>query len=75
MGVIMPLPKNAKNDFNIFVHRDSDNNLITSDDTPAAIANVDYVPEATEIVRVRIVNATKGANANGRATLYFNVSP
>ncbi|HZZ78330.1 MAG TPA: DUF4339 domain-containing protein [Gemmataceae bacterium] len=72
---VVPNGKGANIDFNLFVHRDSDNAMLASDDGPGAVASVSFVPQATEIVRVRIVNAGQGPKTNSSAKLFFDVSP
>jgi hypothetical protein len=72
---VVPTAEGPNVDFNLFVHRDSDNAVLASDDGPGASATVTFVPQATEIVRVRVVNASRGAKTSSTAKLFYDVSP
>ena len=73
---VSPTSKKPNIDFNLYVNRDGGNKaLLASDEGPQAIAKVEFTPQVTEIVRVRIVNASKGKSPNSAATLYYDVSP
>lgn len=73
---VVPSSKKANVDFNLFVNRDAgDRGLLASDDGPNAAASVEFVAQDTEIVRVRIVNASKGPGTASKAKLFYDVSP
>ncbi len=73
---VVPTAKGPNIEFKLFVHRvGGDNALLFSDDGPAAVATVNFTLQDTEIVRVRVVNASKGPNANSKAKLFYDVSP
>jgi GYF domain 2 len=71
-----PSAKGPNIDFNLIVSRDGgDNAQIASDERPDAKASVDVTLQNTEIVRVRVINASKGPGTNSKAKLYYDVSP
>ncbi len=74
----VPTGAGPKTDFNIIVVKDSDpNQVIAQDNGPEPRASVSFTLPATEIVAVRILNATpKGAGGGTpRGALAFDVSP
>jgi hypothetical protein len=60
-------------DFNLFVVRDADGAQLQADSRPTVFADVNFRVDATEIIRVRVVNA--GKTTPTKSTLYYNVSP
>jgi GYF domain 2 len=73
---VVPSQKGKNIDFNLYVNRDGgDKALLASDERPQATAEVTFVAQITEIVSVRIVNASKGKLTNSAATLFYDVSP
>lgn len=72
------VPTNPKTDFNMIVVKDSDPNQVLGQDMgPEARASVSFSLPKTEIVQVRIVNATgKSAGAGAyKGTLSYDASP
>ncbi len=73
---VAPTSKRPNIDFNLYVNRDGgDNALLAADEGPQASAEVNFVSQNTEVVTVRIVNASQGKGLDSAATLYYDVSP
>ena len=71
---VTPLAKADDLDFNLIVVKDGNpETIIAQDVQPAASASVEFTLKTTEIVRVRVVNASKSSAA--KAALAFDVSP
>jgi hypothetical protein len=73
----VPSNPGPKTDFNLIVVNDKDNEVIAQDVGPEPGAKVSFTLPTTEIVTVRIINATpKGPGGGGpRGALSFDVSP
>jgi hypothetical protein len=72
---VAPNAQRPNIDFNLYVNRDGgDKALLASDERPEAAASVEFTPQITEIVSVRVVNASKGKNASA-SKLFYDVSP
>ena len=68
---VTPSPlKNAN--LNLYAFKDEDDTLIIADETPAPSARVAFIREITDIVRVRVHNASKTAIVN-RLTFVYDV--
>jgi hypothetical protein len=73
---VVPSAKGQNIDFKLFIQRaGGDNALLFSSDGPGPAASVDFTLDNTEIVRVRVVNASKGPGTNSKAKLFYDVSP
>jgi GYF domain 2 len=72
---VVPSAKRPNVNLDLFVLRDTDGAMIASDSKLDASAQVDFTPQITEVVRVRIFNAGAGPNTSTQAKLFFDVSP
>lgn len=70
---VVPSLQGANIDFNLTVH--GNNGQIAADERPDTNATVDFTVPTTQIVRVRVINASKGPGTNSKAKLFFDVSP
>jgi hypothetical protein len=73
----VPTKVGPKTNFNIIVVKDSDPNQVIEQDVGEGVqASVSFTPKITEIVRVRIINASgKGGGGSAKGFLSYDASP